>query len=374
MSTLRKIIAYLHEKKIFYFLPVLPAIIVFIIFNEKLTVFPSSDEVYLPSTYCDGGEGGNSSISQRIEGSQFVFTFTLKKGNPYPYAGMSINFKQGGTYLDLSEYNYLSLSLSSENAKSCMVFLKTYMEGFTDVNNLFTYEFLMKEIPVHTDAAECTIHFKDLAIPPWWLEQNKLIESKLSSPDFSKTASIEIQNGTLTPFDTAVAFTVSRISFGKDSRQAYGLLLVSAILYYFLYVIFVTVLRKQKKSQVVIPYKELQVENDFDSEIRRLTECMARNYSDPDFSVEKLAREAGVSASKIPVLLKQKFDLNFKQYLNKIRIAEAKRLLVESDNQIVTVAYTVGYNNIPHFNRTFKQMEGLSPKEYRRKLKGDDRE
>jgi YesN/AraC family two-component response regulator len=81
-----------------------------------------------------------------------------------------------------------------------------------------------------------------------------------------------------------------------------------------------------------------------------------------------------VSASKIPGVLKQKFDLNFKQYLNKIRISEAKRLLVESDNQIVSVAYAVGYNNIPHFNRTFKQMENISPKEYRRNFKEEEKE
>ena len=61
----------------------------------------------------------------------------------------------------------------------------------------------------------------------------------------------------------------------------------------------------------------------------------------------------------------------FKQYLNIIRITEAKRLLRETDNQITSCAYNVGYNNIPHFNRTFKQLEGISPKEYRKKCGKD---
>ncbi len=60
-----------------------------------------------------------------------------------------------------------------------------------------------------------------------------------------------------------------------------------------------------------------------------------------------------------------KFSMNFKQYLNTVRITEAKRLLIDTDHQIVTIAHSVGYNNIPHFNRTFKQVATVSPKVYR---------
>ena len=51
-----------------------------------------------------------------------------------------------------------------------------------------------------------------------------------------------------------------------------------------------------------------------------------------------------------------------KKYLNHIRILEAKRLLKNSDRQISEIAYIVGYGNISHFNRTFKQIEKYHPK------------
>lgn len=113
------------------------------------------------------------------------------------------------------------------------------------------------------------------------------------------------------------------------------------------------------------------MENDLDQDTKRITDTIAKSYSDPAFSVDKLSKEAGISASKIPGILKSQFGMNFKQYLNSIRINEAKRLLKETDNQIVNIAYTVGYNNIPHFNRTFKQLEGVSPKEYRKNDPGE---
>jgi 2-isopropylmalate synthase len=44
---------------------------------------------------------------------------------------------------------------------------------------------------------------------------------------------------------------------------------------------------------------------------------------------------------------------------------EATRLLKESDLQIAEIADAVGYNNIQHFNRVFKEIYDISPKSFR---------
>ena len=43
-----------------------------------------------------------------------------------------------------------------------------------------------------------------------------------------------------------------------------------------------------------------------------------------------------------------------------------KRLLRETDRQVMDIAYKVGYGNISHFNRVFKEAENCSPNEYRK--------
>lgn len=64
-------------------------------------------------------------------------------------------------------------------------------------------------------------------------------------------------------------------------------------------------------------------------------------------------------------LIRKKTGLTFPQYLNKIRLAEAKELLRSSNLDIKKIADTVGYNEASHFNRIFKKTLGLSPSKYR---------
>ncbi len=366
----------LHKKRVLYLIPLIPVIIVLGMygFARKLTILPGEAVPFGMSTYCDASETGNTTITDpAADPEKVTFTYTLREGAPYPYAGFSVDLMMEGEYLDLSKYDYLTLHLESEKTESFAVYLKTFIDGFSEQDEQITHEHLTKEVSVDTASDIYRIPFDEFIHPPWWLEQSKITEVKIGKPHVSKTISFQVQHGLQTPFNVPVTVTIKEISFGRDTRRVYGILISAVIFYYLLYlIIFKFVESRQRANQVVISYKELEVENDADEDLKRIKDCVARNFSDPAFSVEKLAREAGVSASKIPGMLKEKFKLNFKQYLNTIRIHEAKRLLRETDNQIVTLAYTVGYNNIPHFNRTFKQFEGVSPKEYRKNNKTEE--
>ena len=52
------------------------------------------------------------------------------------------------------------------------------------------------------------------------------------------------------------------------------------------------------------------------------------------------------------------------EYLNEIRIAYAYRLLEKGDKTIAQCAYESGFNNLANFNRRFKLVAGMTPKEY----------
>jgi AraC-like DNA-binding protein len=47
-------------------------------------------------------------------------------------------------------------------------------------------------------------------------------------------------------------------------------------------------------------------------------------------------------------------------------MTEAKRLLKESEGTISEIAYSVGYNNVTHFNRVFKTETGIAPGDFRK--------
>ena len=50
-----------------------------------------------------------------------------------------------------------------------------------------------------------------------------------------------------------------------------------------------------------------------------------------------------------------------------IRLAEAKRLLIETDRQVTEIAYALGFNYPASFNKRFREREGMSPSDYRKK-------
>jgi AraC-like DNA-binding protein len=104
---------------------------------------------------------------------------------------------------------------------------------------------------------------------------------------------------------------------------------------------------------------------------KKIITCIGEHYSEQNLTVQAVSQECGIPVRRIPGCLKKYFNLSFPQYLNAIRLAEAKRLLKETDLMISEIAFRIGYKSIPHFNRIFKQNEKMPPKEYREKKPGE---
>lgn len=53
------------------------------------------------------------------------------------------------------------------------------------------------------------------------------------------------------------------------------------------------------------------------------------------------------------------------EYITRVRIDEAKRLLKETDEKIYQIAAKVGFEDAYYFSKIFKNVAGVSPKEWR---------
>lgn len=92
-------------------------------------------------------------------------------------------------------------------------------------------------------------------------------------------------------------------------------------------------------------------------------------YHDPDLTLGKLASLSGLSVHQLSEFINTQFNINFSSYINQFRIEEAKQLLVDSPGQnILQVAYQVGFNSMSAFHRYFAKFTSLSPKAYRNKF------
>lgn len=99
--------------------------------------------------------------------------------------------------------------------------------------------------------------------------------------------------------------------------------------------------------------------------ILRVLDYIHGNYSKTDLSLNLIAEEFRVSVSHLSKLFKEQTEGNFIDYLMALRIAEAKRLLEETDEKIMDIAESVGYGNVNSFVRIFKKFTALTPSEYR---------
>ena len=98
---------------------------------------------------------------------------------------------------------------------------------------------------------------------------------------------------------------------------------------------------------------------------------LAKEYIDNNFdkelTLEKIAEEICISSFYFSKLFKEKMNINFIDYLTKIRIKKAKKMLRNSSYIIKKISKDVGYNDPNYFSRVFKKYTGESPSKYRKK-------
>lgn len=85
-----------------------------------------------------------------------------------------------------------------------------------------------------------------------------------------------------------------------------------------------------------------------------------------ELSLIQLADKFNYSPSYLSKSFKEVTGFNFVEYKNNVRIKEASKLLQQSNLNVTEIAGHVGYNNLTHFGRIFKQITGYSPLEYRK--------
>lgn len=83
-------------------------------------------------------------------------------------------------------------------------------------------------------------------------------------------------------------------------------------------------------------------------------------------TLEQAAFTANLSKEAFCRFFKLRTRKTFSQYLVQLRINEAQKLLQESEMDVSQIAYQVGFENLSYFNRSFKTIVGISPREFRK--------
>ena len=232
------------------------------------------------------------------------------------YHGLILGFSQvitsesaaGHTKLDISDINKLSASAKSENFASFSQFLET----------LFS-------------------QWQNLKCPQYMIESQLLQILRLTENDFETT------NEENNAHEKRLYHCIQNAA-GIDS-------LFSEIL-----VLFQEIFRTQSGKC-----------SDTSSVILEVERFMKKNYASP-ITVEDMARKFNFNASYLTRIFKKQTGESPVKYLLRLRIDEAKKLLLEHpDLSVKQISTLVGYEDQHYFSRFFKELTGLSPSDYRNK-------
>ena len=110
----------------------------------------------------------------------------------------------------------------------------------------------------------------------------------------------------------------------------------------------------------------LENDNSYSSYTKQTLAYIYANYNSPDLSVNHIANKNNITRSHLYRIFKNDMGISPSEHLIHLRIEKAKELLAETNTPLADVASLVGYQNVYHFAKIFKQKTGVAPGRYRK--------
>ncbi len=116
-----------------------------------------------------------------------------------------------------------------------------------------------------------------------------------------------------------------------------------------------------------IKFKQKYAKTKYSDILKKAKDFINANYSKPSISLNSVAKHVALSPNHFSMIFSNETKETFIEYLTKIRIAHAKKLLLETNKKLSDVSFDVGYNEPQYFSYIFKKNMLMSPREYRKR-------
>lgn len=313
-------------------------------------------DAFYCTAYCEASDPHNSTAQSSIDyfktgQLESTLGFTLRKGHPFPYAGFVINPKNS-KHWDVSHYDYVEVWLQSNKLKEIKVQVQS---------NSHTPPIVREYVQnVDTILRQYRLPLDSFKVPDWWYTTHGRVPENIKHDQFFKELrGIAFENPDVYFHDTLYEMQVQKIQF-KQSKKAYWLMGIVWIGLNALYFLFIF-LRGRSHKLIVSSGKKI-VLNDYDQDmLNNVLDFLAEHYGDSELSMSEVCEKFGFTSKKLASLFRSTYHCTFKQYLNKMRLQEAYRLVIEEHHSISQILFAVGFNSPSHFNRLFVKEYKISP-------------
>jgi AraC-like DNA-binding protein len=124
-----------------------------------------------------------------------------------------------------------------------------------------------------------------------------------------------------------------------------------------------------------LKYSQTKLEiDDYEKYKLQLLDFMTKQkpHLEPNLTIDELSAKTNIPQKYLSQTINTCFNLNFNSFINSYRVTEAKCLMESDINNSKTIYHILldsGFNSKSVFNVAFKKFAGITPKEYRLKIK-----
>jgi len=129
--------------------------------------------------------------------------------------------------------------------------------------------------------------------------------------------------------------------------------------------IFISEIHKVLSS--LLAYRNEHIQGRYANLILKAKKYIDMNFASPDICLRSVAETVNLSPNHFSTVFSQDCGITFIEYLTRVRIEQAKKLLRTSDMKSSDIAYEVGFSDPHYFSFIFKKSTGMSPREWRGK-------
>lgn len=140
---------------------------------------------------------------------------------------------------------------------------------------------------------------------------------------------------------------------------------------YALFSIFRTLSKTKEYHLLASPDFTASFQVDYSNSVKKVINHIMQNFHEK-IQMKKMLEIANMSSTTFSVYFKKNYNMTFLEYVLKVRIGYACRLLIGGDSSIAQISLYAGFENLSNFNRLFKKAKGVTPKEFRKRaLEGE---
>ncbi len=123
-------------------------------------------------------------------------------------------------------------------------------------------------------------------------------------------------------------------------------------------------MREKVQEKIVASPVDVELPSKEDEFLNKLQQIINENIPNPDFDTEELSKEMLMSRTQLYRKLKAVTGFTPAVFVRMQRVKKAAEMLASSDVSISDVCFATGFNTISYFSKCFKDIMGVSPREY----------